>query len=75
MSIIQKFSDWELMNFHGDPRLAEGQKNLDFQIGKSLEVGGPKIAQSGSHICMSDNTPTPDITPSPFLPLLILVQL
>ena len=51
MSIIQAFSDWELIDFQGNPRLAEGQKILDSQTDKSPEVGGPKIAQSGSHIC------------------------
>ena len=51
MSIIQAFSDWELIDFQGNSRLAEDQKILDCQIDNSPEVGGPKIAQSGSHTC------------------------
>ena len=39
-----------------NPRLAEGQKILNSEIGKSLEVGGPKIAESQSHKGMSAET-------------------
>ena len=40
------------------PRLAEGQKILDSQTHKSPEVGSPKIAQSGSHICKYEFSPS-----------------
>ena len=50
--ISHPYSDWESHTKRQHPRLAEGQKKIHIQIGKSPELMTPKMAQSGRHTAM-----------------------